>query len=133
MKLTIQKLTSLSVQDLIDLAKIWPEQTESDWQASLQNDRALFAAVFNERILGAVKITLDGNQGELSDLLVRDVTRRRGVGLYLMEDVQVQLPQVKSWTMKGTPEPVLDAFMTACGFHHENGRWIKNLQGPSKH
>lgn len=109
MKLTIQKLTSLSVQDLIDLAKIWPEQTESDWQASLQNNRALFAAVFNERILGAVKIRLDGNQAELSDLLVREVTRRRGVGLYLMEDVQAQLPQVESWTMKADPEPVLDA------------------------
>jgi N-acetylglutamate synthase-like GNAT family acetyltransferase len=125
MKLTIQKLTSLSAQDLIDLAKIWPEQTESDWQASLQNDRALFAAVFNERILGAVKITLDGNQAELSDLLVRDVTRRRGVGLYLMEDVQAQLPQVKSWTMKAEPESVLDAFMQACGFHNEKGVWRK--------
>ena len=125
MKLTIQKLTSLSAQDLIDLAKIWPAQTESDWHASLQNDRALFAAVFNERILGAVKITLDGNQGELSDLRVREVTRRRGVGLYLMEDVQVQLPQVKSWTMKAEPEPVLDAFMQACGFHNEKGVWRK--------
>lgn len=125
MKLTIQKLTSLSAQDLIDLAKIWPEQTESDWQASLQNDRALFAAVFNERILGAVKITLDGNQAELSDLLVRDVTRRRGVGLYLMEDVQAQLPQVKSWTMKAEPESVLDAFMQACGFRNEKGVWRK--------
>ncbi|VTQ66118.1 Acetyltransferase, GNAT family [Campylobacter jejuni] len=126
MKLTIQKLTSLSAQDLIDLAKIWPEQTESDWQASLQNDRALFAAVFNERILGAVKIALDGNQAELSDLLVRDVTRRRGVGLYLMEDVQAQLPQVKSWTMKAEPEPVLDAFMQACGFVREGNVWKKS-------
>jgi ribosomal protein S18 acetylase RimI-like enzyme len=125
MKLTIQKLTSLSAQDLIDLAKIWPEQTESDWQASLQNDHALFAAVFNERILGAVKITLDGNQAELSDLRVREVTRRRGVGLYLMEDVQAQLPQVNSWTMKAEPEPVLDAFMLACGFTYKSGVWIK--------
>ena len=133
MKLTIQKLTSLSAQDLIDRAKIWPAQTESDWHASLQNDRALFAAVFNERILGAVKIRLNGSQGELSDLLVREVTRRRGVGLYLMEDLQAQLPQVKTWTMKVEPEPVLDAFMTACGFHHKNGLWIKNLQGLSKH
>ena len=126
MKLTIQKLTSLSVQDLIDLAKIWPEQTESDWQASLQNNRALFAAVFNERILGAVKIRLDGNQAELSDLLVREVTRRRGVGLYLMEDVQAQLPQVESWTMKADPEPVLDAFMQACGFVREGNVWKKS-------
>lgn len=126
MKLTIQKLTSLSAQDLIDLAKTWPEQTESDWQASLQHDRALFAAVFNERILGAVKITLNGNQGELSDLRVREVTRRRGVGLYLVEDLQAQLPQVKSWMMKAEPEPVLDAFMQTCGFVCEDNVWKKS-------
>ncbi|CAM3900453.1 aspartate 1-decarboxylase autocleavage activator PanM [Rahnella victoriana] len=126
MKLTIQKLTSLSAQDLIDLAKIWPEQTESDWQASLQNDLALFAAVFNERILGAVKITLDGDQGQLSDLRVREVTRRRGVGLYLMEELQAQLPQVKSWTMHAEPEPVLNAFMQACGFVREGNVWKKS-------
>ncbi|MCX2943829.1 aspartate 1-decarboxylase autocleavage activator PanM [Rahnella perminowiae] len=125
MKLTIQKLTSLSAQDLIDLAKIWPAQTESDWQASLQNNRALFAAVFNERILGAVKITLNGNQGELHDLLVRDVTRRRGVGLYLMEDLQAQLPQVRSWTMKADNDTVTAAFMQACGFVREEDVWKK--------
>jgi ribosomal protein S18 acetylase RimI-like enzyme len=126
MKLTIQKRTSLSAQDLIDLAKIWPEQTESDWQASLQNNRALFAAVFNERILGAVKITLDGDQGQLSDLRVREVTRRRGVGLYLMAELQAQLPQVKSWTMHAEPEPVLGAFMQACGFVREGNVWKKS-------
>ncbi|AEX54060.1 putative acetyltransferase [Rahnella aquatilis CIP 78.65 = ATCC 33071] len=126
MKLTIKKLTSLSAQDLICLAKIWPEQTESDWQASLQNNRALFAAVFNERILGAVKITLDGNQGELHDLRVREVTRRRGVGLYLIEDLQAQLPQVKSWTMKADDDAVTAAFMQTCGFTREGNVWKKS-------
>jgi hypothetical protein len=125
MKLTIQRLTSLSAQDLIDLAKIGPEQTESDWQNCLKPDRALFAAVFNERILGAVKIRLNGTHAELSDLLVREVTRRRGVGLYLMEDAQVQLPQINSWEMKAEPERVLDAFMRACRFVREGNVWKK--------
>ena len=125
MKLTIQRLTSLSAQDLIDLAKIWPEQTESDWQTCLKPDRALFAAVFNERILGAVKIRLNGTHAELSDLLVREVTRRRGVGLYLIEDVQAQLPQVKCWEMQAEPETVLDAFMRACGFVRQGNVWKK--------
>ncbi len=126
MKLTIKKLTTLSAQDLIDLAKIWPEQTESDWQASLTNSRMLFAAVFNERILGAVKINLSGDHGELSDLFVREVTRRRGVGLYLIEDLQVQLPQVKSWEMKTDGDAVTAAFMQACGFSLEGSVWKKN-------
>ena len=42
----------------------------------------LFAARFNERLLGAVKIALQDDRAELQDLLVREVTRRRGVGLY---------------------------------------------------
>jgi N-acetylglutamate synthase-like GNAT family acetyltransferase len=125
MKLTIQKLTSLSTQDLIDLAKVWPEQTESDWQGSLSEHHALFAAVFNERILGAVKVRLNGGHGELRDLRVREVTRRRGVGLYLMEDLQVQLPQVKSWEMPSDGEAVTDAFMQACGFSLTGNIWKK--------
>lgn len=125
MKLTIQKLTSLSAQDLIDLAKIWPEQNEHDWQASLKNDRALFAAVFNERILGAVKITLRDHHAELSDLRVREVTRRRGVGLYLIEDMQTQMPQVESWSMKATDDAITEVFMQACGFAREGSVWKK--------
>jgi len=126
MKLTIQKLTSLSAQDLIDLAKIWPEQTENDWQASLTNNRRLFAAVFNERILGAVKVRFNGDRGELCDLRVREVTRRRGVGLYLMEDLQAQLPEVKTWEMKIDGDTVTAAFMQACGFAREGEVWTKS-------
>lgn len=126
MKLTIQKLTSLSAQDRIDLAKIWPEQTENEWQASLSGDHRLFAAVFNERILGAVKVSLNGDSAELRDLLVREVTRRRGVGLYLIEDMLAQMPQVKRWEMKSEGDAVTIAFMQACGFSFENDRWVKS-------
>ncbi|MGC6389232.1 aspartate 1-decarboxylase autocleavage activator PanM [Ewingella sp. S1.OA.A_B6] len=125
MKLTIEKLTTLSAQDLIDLAKIWPEQIENDWQASLTDNRMLFVAVFNERILAAVKINLSGDHGELSDLLVREVTRRRGVGLYLIEDLQSQLPHIKSWKMKADGDAVTVAFMQACGFSLEGNIWKK--------
>ncbi len=125
MKLTIQKLTSLSAQDLIDLVKIWPQQTPADWQRALEGDNALFAAVFNERILGAVKVSLTGDSAELRDLLVREVTRRRGVGLYLIEDTLAQMSQVKRWEMKAQAEPVLDAFMPACGFRKMAGGWEK--------
>ena len=59
----------------------------------------LFAARFNERLLGAVKIALQDDRAELQDLLVREVTRRRGVGLYLVQDAQRQLPQVAHWQL----------------------------------
>lgn len=125
MKLTIQKLTSLSAQDLIDLTKIWPKESSADWQPWLDSNRALFAANFNERLLGAVKVSTHGESAELHDLWVREVTRRRGVGLYLMEEVLAQMPHIKRWTMHAKSEPVLDAFMLACGFTQTAGVWQK--------
>ncbi|MES4615693.1 MAG: aspartate 1-decarboxylase autocleavage activator PanM [Ewingella sp.] len=126
MKLTIQKLDSLSAQDLIDLAKIWPEHSPAEWQSWLSGNRALFAAKFNERLLAAVKVSLTGESAELQDLLVREVTRRRGVGLYLVEDTLAQMPEITHWTMKAEADPVLDAFMLACKFHKTADGWEWN-------
>jgi hypothetical protein len=126
MKLTIQKLDSLSPQDVLDLAKIWPEQSPSEWQSWLSGNRALFAAKFNERLLAAVKVSLAGESAEMQDLLVREVTRRRGVGLYLVEDTLAQMPEISHWTMKAAAEPVLDAFMLACKFHKTADGWERN-------
>ena len=81
MKLTIERLTALSPQDLIDLGKIWPHQQPEQWQSWLSDGKVLFAARFNERLLGAVKIALQDDRAELQDLLVREVTppRRRSL------------------------------------------------------
>ncbi|EHC89431.1 putative acetyltransferase, partial [Salmonella enterica subsp. enterica serovar Senftenberg str. A4-543] len=38
----------------------------------------IYAARFNERLLGAVRVTLSGTQGALDSLRVREITRRRG-------------------------------------------------------
>ena len=46
-----------------------------------------------------MKIALQDDRAELQDLLVREVTRRRGVGLYLVQDAQRQLPQVAHWQL----------------------------------
>jgi hypothetical protein len=78
MKLTIIRLQHFSDQDRIDLGKIWPSQ---DPDAIPLDDRhRLYAARFNERLLGAVRVTLRGNEGELSALCVREVTRRAASG-----------------------------------------------------
>lgn len=123
MKLTIQKLNAFSAQDLIDLAKIWPEQSPAQWQSWLSKNRAIFAAKFNERLLAAVKVSIEGTNAELHDLLVREVTRRRGVGLYLLEDTVAQMPEIAHWTMRGEAQPVLEAFMSACKFHKTADGW----------
>lgn len=128
MKLTIEQLTTLTHQDLTDLAKIWPEQQHTVWQQWINDGKPLFAARFNERLLGAVKVSVDGQQAELQDLYVREVTRRRGVGLYLIEETLRQLAQVKHWQLKDDQvatanREAVDGFMRACGFSHGTHSW----------
>ncbi|MFC0226008.1 aspartate 1-decarboxylase autocleavage activator PanM [Serratia aquatilis] len=130
MKLTIERLTSLSPQDVIDLGKIWPHQQPAQWQVWLDNGKALFAARFNDRLLGAVKIDLQGDCAHLHDLMVREVTRRRGVGLYLVQDAQRQLPQVLHWQLSTAglaprERGEVENFMRACGFQMQGDTWRK--------
>ncbi|HBY5376980.1 TPA: aspartate 1-decarboxylase autocleavage activator PanM, partial [Klebsiella pneumoniae] len=56
MKLTIIRLQHFSDQDRIDLGKIWPSQDLST--LTLDENHRLYAARFNERLLGAVRVTL---------------------------------------------------------------------------
>ncbi|ATM97623.1 putative acetyltransferase [Yersinia frederiksenii] len=128
MKLTIERLTILTHQDLIDLAKIWPAQQPALWQQWIQDGKPLFAARFNERLLGAVKIRVDGEQAELQDLWVREVTRRRGVGLYLIEETLRQLPAIKHWHLSDEQVTIehraaMDGFMHANGFTRSTRGW----------
>ena len=56
MKLTIIRLPLFSDQDRIDLGKIWPSQDPDD--IPLDDRHRIYAARFNERLLGAVRVTL---------------------------------------------------------------------------
>ncbi|WP_409309281.1 aspartate 1-decarboxylase autocleavage activator PanM [Pectobacterium sp. B1J-3] len=128
MKLTVECLTQFSDQDKIDLSKIWPHQNLERLEESLNVNRRLFVARFNDRLLAAVMIEVEGEYAELSDLLVRDATRRRGVGLYLIEEVRKQLPDVKEWWLAtadhaAVKEDVLAKFMINCGFSPVSGGW----------
>ena len=123
MKLTIIRLENFSDQDRIDLQKIWPEYSP----ASLQIDDN-HAARFNERLLAAVRVTLSGTQGALDSLRVREVTRRRGVGQYLLEEVLHNNPGVSCWWMADAgveDRGVMTAFMQALGFTAQQGGWEK--------
>ncbi|MEG3133162.1 aspartate 1-decarboxylase autocleavage activator PanM [Rouxiella sp. T17] len=126
MKLTIVKLETLTAQDLLDLAKIWPQQSVNSWQNWLSETQMIFAARFNDRLLAAVKVSVVDAQATLTDLCVREVTRRRGVGLYLVQDLQRLLPEVTGFSMhRNDEDAVLDAFMSACGFTLEGNDWCK--------
>lgn len=126
MKLTIIRLETFSDQDHIDLAKVWPEYSP----ASLQVDEThrIYAARFNDRLLAAVRVTLLGTQGALDSLRVRDVTRRRGVGKYLLDEVILDNPNITTWwiTEAGVEDRgIMAAFAQAMGFTAQNDGWVK--------
>jgi len=126
MKLTIVRLENFSDQDLIDLGKIWPEYSASS--LSVDETHRIYAARFNERLLGAVRVTLSGTQGALDSLRVRDITRRRGVGQYLVEETLRENPDVSSWWMADVgveDRSVMAAFMQALGFKAQENGWEK--------
>ncbi|HHH2928159.1 TPA: aspartate 1-decarboxylase autocleavage activator PanM [Citrobacter farmeri] len=126
MKLTIIRLEHFSDQGLIDLGKIWPEYSAAS--LSVDETHRIYAARFNERLLGAVRVTLSGTQGALDSLRIRDVTRRRGVGKYLVEEVIRDNPDVSSWWMADVgveDRAVMAAFMQVLGFTAQTDGWEK--------
>ncbi|BET41436.1 aspartate 1-decarboxylase autocleavage activator PanM [Atlantibacter hermannii] len=126
MKLTIIRLLTFTPQDHIDLGKIWPEYSSAS--LTIDEGHRIYAARFNERLLGAVRVTLTGNQGAMDSLRVREVTRRRGVGHYLIEEVIRDNPTINHWWISDVgveDRNVMNAFMQALGFSIEEGGWEK--------
>ncbi|WP_380183181.1 aspartate 1-decarboxylase autocleavage activator PanM [Kalamiella sp. sgz302252] len=127
MKLTILRLQRLTAQDCLDLSKIWPESDAATLESTLDEHHRLYAAKFNDRLLAAVKVTLTGTQGELTDFRVREVTRRRGVGGYLLEETLAQNAAIRQWWMadvSGEDREGLAAFMQKQGFTAQTGGWV---------
>lgn len=126
MKLTIIHLTRLSTQDTLDLNKIWPEYRLA--QQTLDETHRIYAARFNDRLLGAVRLTVNGTWGELDSFRIRDVTRRRGVGRYLLEEMIRDNADISDWHMTDAGvenRAAMDAFMQASGFRVQRGGWQK--------
>ncbi|PRD14146.1 aspartate 1-decarboxylase autocleavage activator PanM [Pantoea coffeiphila] len=122
MKLTIIRLQQFSLQDHSDLQKIWPQADTHALERQLDGQHQLYAALFNERLLAAVQVVITGNEGRLSQLMVREVTRRRGVGLYLLEDTLAQNPHITRWQVANDADDsaeAIAAFMQAAGFQFD--------------
>ena len=124
MKLTIIRLTTLGEQDIIDLGKIWPEYSASSLQ--INEEHRIYAARFNERLLGAVRVTINDGQAALDSLRIREITRRRGVGQYLLEEILREGPEISGWWMSDVgveDREAMTAFMQALGFADCGNGW----------
>lgn len=128
MKLTIQRITALTPQDRLDLAKVWPQIDISQLETALSETQRLYAARFNDRLLGGLQLEIRGTQGKISHLNVREVTQRRGVGQYLLEETMAQNSALSDWWIADDGEAdqsVRAAFMQACGFRAQADGWVK--------
>jgi len=128
MKLTIIRLESFSEQDQIDLGKIWPEYSAASFD--VDDVYRIYAARFNERLLGAIRVTLSFDHAALDSLRVREITRRRGVGLYLLEELMRDNPDITTWWMTDIgveDRDAMTAFMQTLGFIPQQGGWTKRL------
>ena len=126
MKLTIIRLQHFSDQDRLDLAKIWPAADLIALEKALSEQQQVWAAKFNDRLLAAVQVTLKGTQGELVDLIVREVTRHRGVGSYLLAELLAQNAAISQWWIADTNVEdwaTTAAFMQQNGFIAQAGGW----------
>ncbi|EMT6575750.1 TPA: aspartate 1-decarboxylase autocleavage activator PanM [Providencia rettgeri] len=97
MRLTIISLVNPTEQQYLDLHKIWPDQSPFELAKMCKSGDLFYAARFNERLLGAAKVTVGHNTATLQDFCVREVTRRRGVGSYLLEEICQAIPDVTLW------------------------------------
>lgn len=127
MRLTIERLTQLSHHDRLDLAKIWLDDDLTQLEPTLNDVQHLYVARFNDRLLGAVLLTVNGSEGVLSKLEIREATRRRGVGQYLLQEIIRQMPIIQQWRLtedKSADPQVMAVFMQHCGFHRQGETWI---------
>lgn len=122
MKLTIEQLEAPSAQDYIDLAKIWQgKRYLPTLIAPSTNEKYLFVARFNERLIAACWIHFSAQQALISDFTVREVTHRRGVGSYLLTQCIQAYPDITHWQASSLSSEdehysIADAFLTQHGF-----------------
>ncbi|MFO6424232.1 aspartate 1-decarboxylase autocleavage activator PanM [Motilimonas sp. KMU-193] len=82
-------------QLLLDLKKIyqpvWPETALTDdvlTRLINQANPQLYVAMFNQRHIAAAQMTIAEDLASVSQFVVRDITRRRGVGKYLLTEIE---------------------------------------------
>ena len=102
MPIAVQALNDASYQDQQDLQKIYrdaPQWLFAPYSGDAQlienslDDSSLIAGRFNDRLLGAARLTRQDRVWYLSHLCVRKVTRRRGVAERLVNQAQKMASQ----------------------------------------
>ncbi|WP_271409633.1 aspartate 1-decarboxylase autocleavage activator PanM [Pseudomonas sp. Q1-7] len=126
MPVIVEIVNSPSEQDRADLAKIYADAPE--WLLAPYADAAdlvrhglaegmLVAGRFNDRLLGAALVSRGEQHWRLSHLCVRKVTRHRGVGRRLVEEVARLAGEVAKPLHLAAPADHLESQALAARLH----------------
>ena len=126
MPVIVQTLEDASYQDQQDLQKIYrdapdwlfaPFSGEAELIESALADGCFIAGRFNDRLLGAARLTRHPEVWYLSHLCVRKVTRRRGVAERLVNQAQKMASQAGAELRLLAPAGHLEAQAIAARLH----------------
>jgi len=141
MRLSVFIAEQVSQQLIIDLQKIYADLIPSDTfteQALVdyisQPSQRLFMTMFNERHIGALKVSIVDNKATLSALSIREITRRRGVGKNLLKQVEKKLQAENISSVEydlneinSENRAITELFLNQCGYHVQDKIAVKTL------
>ncbi|MBD1390198.1 aspartate 1-decarboxylase autocleavage activator PanM [Neiella sp. HB171785] len=130
MRLSVQPLQQITPALCQDLAKLPLPEGVDDIESWLQEQQSdVWLATFNAKYIGLLLLSSRQQQLHIDWLVVREATRRRGVGRYLLEQAIAAYPD-KETVVAGKdgaiPQLQQYGFLTALGFSDQgHGRWLK--------
>lgn len=137
MRLSVFHPETVNSQLLIDLKKIytpaWSDTQLTDEALNAlitQNQPSLYVAMFNQRHIAAAQLTIEANQARVNNFVVRDLTRRRGVGKYLLAQLEATAQQqgaAEISVILSETEQAFSGFLVAMGYQQQEGKWCKAL------
>ena len=141
MRLSVFIANTPSTQLIIDLQKIYanylPEASLTEQvlaELITQTTSRLYMTMFNERHIGAVNVQLNATLATLSQLTIRDLTRRRGIGKNLLKQIEKSLREegIKDieYDLKEVAEEqwlATQAFLSDSGYQLNNNIASKQL------
>jgi GNAT superfamily N-acetyltransferase len=97
----------------------WPDAAESDFQPILRHSLLYVCAYEGERLVGFVNVAWDGGvHGFILDTTVHPETRRRGIGVALVQRAADEAQARGLHWLHVDYEPHLKTFYEQCGFGH---------------
>ncbi|GDY26290.1 hypothetical protein AHAT_21800 [Agarivorans sp. Toyoura001] len=103
-----------------DLAKISPNVEQEQW-LSWQQSNQLYVAIFNQRVVAYCVLSETDSLLQISKFIVRDVTQRRGIGLFMFQQL-LQVSKNRQLTGLQFPhsnDPVVLSFYQHLGLNNQ--------------